>query len=128
MTIRASFLGTLGRDAESKHTPTGKVVVKFSAASNQGYGDNKKTQWVVCDAWGDRYVKLVDYLKKGTKVLVYGDIELEEYITKDGTQKTNLKCRVQDIEFAGSKNDSSPNDSSPNESNTNVRFDDDIPF
>ncbi len=127
MTIRASFFGTLGRDAESKHTPTGKVVVKFSAAINQGYGDNKKTQWVNCDAWGDRYVKLVDYLKKGTKVLVYGSIELEEYTNKEGMQKTNLKCRVNDIELAGSKNESS-NDSSPNESNPNVSFNDDVPF
>ncbi len=105
MTIRSSFKGSLGRDSEVKSVGDNNKVTKFSVASSSGYGDKKKTQWVNCEAWGDRYEKLSQYLLKGKEVLVYGDIDVNVYQAKDGTHKAEMKCRVTDIEFCGKKSD-----------------------
>ena len=133
MSIRASFHGSLGRNAETKAVGDNKVT-KFSVANNTGYGDKKKTQWVECDAWGNRYEKLANYLVKGQSVLIYGEIELNEYQGKDGTSKASLKCRVTDIELIGSKKDhegkseESPSYAHQAPNSGNDSFDDSIPF
>ena len=135
MTIRASFHGSLGRNAETKTVGENRVT-KFSVASNSGYGDKKKTDWVDCNAWGARYEKLAQYLTKGQSVLIYGELEINEYQAKDGTHKSSLRCRVTDIELIGKKGDNEgKSDESPSykaQSPANgggaAFHDDDIPF
>ena len=133
MAIRASFHGSIGRDSEVKAVGDNKVT-KFSVANNSGYGDKKKVIWIDCDAWGARYEKLAQYLLKGQSVLVYGEIEINEYKAKDGTMKSSMKCRVTDIELVGSKKD---NDGGKSEESASYSvpsasgggdFDDSIPF
>lgn len=129
MAIRSSFYGSLGRDSEVKAVGDNKVT-KFSVANNTGYGDKKKTIWIDCDAWGSRYEKLAQYLLKGQSVLVYGEIEINEYKAKDGTMKASMKCRVTDIELVGSKKDNGGGKSEEAASYTApaADFDDSIPF
>ncbi len=131
MSIRASFHGSLGRNAETKAVGDNKVT-KFSVANNSGYGDKKKTIWIDCDAWGNRYEKLANYLVKGQSVLIYGEIEINEYTSKDGTHKASMKCRVTDIELIGSKKDheGKSEDSGSYEAApaSSTDFSDDIPF
>ena len=96
-------LCNLGRDAELRYTPGGKAVANLALAYSIGYGDNKRTQWLDGSLWGDRAEKLTEHLTKGTKVLIYGDdVEIESYQKNDGTQGSKLKCRISNIEFAGS--------------------------
>lgn len=131
MAIRASFHGSLGRNAEVKTFGDNKVT-KFSVANNTGYGDKKKTVWVDCDLWGNRGEKLANYLMKGQSVLIYGEIELHEYQAKDGSNKAVLRCRVNDLELIGSKKDHDKSEEpgsyeKPAQANA-VTMDDDIPF
>lgn len=84
----------IGKDAVTRHTQAGKAVTGFSAAFDDGYGDDKKTVWLDCSAWGDRYTKLAEYLKKGTQVVVDGNIGTREH---DG--KTYLTLRIEDIKL-----------------------------
>lgn len=133
MTIRASFYGSLGRNAETKTVGDNNKVTKFSVASNSGYGDKKITQWVDCDAWGDRYEKLAQYLVKGQAVLIYGELLINEYQSKDGTNKAAMKCRVSDIELVGSskkddKQESASDHQVPHNNHVSKEIDDDIPF
>ena len=133
MAIRASFHGSIGRDSEVKAVGDNKVT-KFSVANNSGYGDKKKVIWIDCDAWGARYEKLAQYLLKGQSVLVYGEIEINEYKAKDGTMKSSMKCRVTDIELVGSEkeNDGGKSEESASYSVPSASgggdFDDSIPF
>ena len=99
--------GNLGRDAELKETANGKSVLNFSLANSLGYGENKKTQWIRCNLWGDRAAKLANHLTKGTKLLVTGELQLREY-EKDGEKKISVEMFVKDLEFmGGSKGESS---------------------
>lgn len=124
--IRASFHGSLGRNAEFKTVGENKVT-KFSVANNTGYGDKKKTQWVDCDFWGNRGEKLINYLTKGQAVLIYGEIELHEYQAKDGTNKASLRCRVNDLELIGAKKENGQHEEKK-EPEVSTDFNDDVPF
>lgn len=132
MAIRASFHGSLGRNAELKTVGENKVT-KFSVANNTGYGDKKKTQWIDCDFWGNRGEKLINYLTKGQSVLIYGEIELHEYQAKDGSNKATLRCRVSDLELLGKKDNNEGNGSTNqvNQAKSDAddsNLDDSIPF
>lgn len=104
MTIRASFVGRLTRDAEFK-TIGENQVCNFSVASDSGYGEKKLTQFVDCALWGHRGEKIHNWLLKGKQVVVYGDIGSREYDKKDGSKGFTLTCRVTDLEFVGKKED-----------------------
>lgn len=130
MTIRASFHGSLGRNAETKTVGENRVT-KFSVANNSGYGDKKTTIWIDCNAWGSRYEKLAQYLTKGQSILVYGELEMNEYQAKDGSNKTSLRCRVTDIELLGGKKsdgEGKSEDAPSYKSANGGKLDDDIPF
>ena len=53
---RVQLIGRLGKDPESKYTPTGKRVTHFSIAVSQHWkanGETKEyTEWVNVEAWG----------------------------------------------------------------------------
>lgn len=118
----------IGKDAVTRHTRAGKAVTGFSAAYDDGYGDSKKTEWLDCSAWGDRYTKLAEYLKKGTQVVVDGTIGTREH---DG--KTYLTLRIEDIKLvAKSGGGEARAASSPRQQQqpvpTDDFADDDLPF
>lgn len=97
--------GHLGNAAEIRSTPTGKQVTGFSVASNQGWGENKRTVWFRCSWWGERGTKLAEYLTKGAHVLVTGEIDEEPRIWtgRTGEPQASLEVRVYDVRLLGSK-------------------------
>lgn len=140
MTIRASFIGRLTRDAEFK-TLGENQVCNFSVASDSGYGEKKITQFIDCALWGNRGEKIHTWLLKGKQVVVYGEIGSREYDRKEGGKGFVLTCRVSDLEFVGKKEDDSyrsegqtynAKPTAPRETSaySNAPFDDrdDIPF
>ena len=99
-----TFTGNLGRDAEVRYTATGKAVTAFSVPVESGFGERKKTAWVRCSAWGERFEKLAPYLTKGKPVTVTGEISLNEY-ESNGEQRTSLELNVRDIALQGGRKD-----------------------
>lgn len=93
-----TFSGRIGRDSEVRHTGSGKSVTGFPVAVDVGYGDNKQTMWVDCSMWGERGEKLALYLTKGSVVTVSGEANLQTY-QSNGTDKTKLVCRVNDVQL-----------------------------
>jgi len=102
-----TFIGSLGRDAEVKTLDTGKSVINFSIAVNEGYGDKKTTMWVSCAKWGDK-TAVAQFLKKGGKVAVTGQVSIRSYAGKDGTNKAELTLRVSDLHLLNSSSESQP--------------------
>ena len=62
--INVTVVGNLGKDPEIRSTPSGKRVASFSIAVDQGYGENKKTEWVNVICWeklaelSEKYLKI----------------------------------------------------------------------
>ncbi len=87
---RVQLIGRLGKDPESKFTPTGKKVAHFSLAVSQRWktgGETKEyTEWVNIEAWGRLGEVCQDYLKKGRLVLIEGRLKTEKYEDKGETK------------------------------------------
>ena len=86
---KIQFIGILGRDPESRFTPSGAQVTNFSVAVNDDYktkeGETvKKTYWYKVVAWNKLGEICNQYLKKGSKVFIEGKLVL----TDDGEPKT----------------------------------------
>ncbi len=100
MTINSwTFSGNVGADAELRSTNAGEKVLSFRVASNSGFGERKKTNWVDCSFWGKRAESVSPYIRKGVKLTIIGELSLEEFTRKDGTPGTKLAVRVSEIDL-----------------------------
>lgn len=80
------LIGRLGKDAETKHTPSGICVATFSIATSyrqkdQSSGEYKeKTDWHNIVLW--RADNVSQYLVKGTQVYIEGRLQTRHYEDK----------------------------------------------
>jgi single-strand DNA-binding protein len=94
-----TFSGRVGADAELRTTQSGEKVLSFRVANDVGFGERKFTQWVDCSYWGKRGEAIANYVKKGDKVTVSGELKLEEFQRRDGTPGSKLSVRVNDMDL-----------------------------
>lgn len=120
----------VGKDAVTRYTQGGKPVTGFSAAFDNGWGDNKQTVWLDCSWWGERGTKVAEYITKGSQIVVEGSIGTREY---EG--KTHVTLDVSDVRLVGGGSGGSkggaPNRERPAKATDEPRepnLDDDIPF
>jgi len=95
-----TFSGRVGADAELRTTQSGEKVLSFRVANDVGFGDRKTTQWVDCSFWGRRAEAVANYVKKGDKITVSGEVKLEEFQRRDGTPGSKLAVRVNELDLA----------------------------
>ena len=133
--------GNITKDAELRYTANDKAYSKFSIANNEGYGDNKKTNFFNCTLWGKSAENLNRFLTKGQKVLITGKVEINDYKDKEGVERKIIDINVDSfggVELLGNKsqqesgtnNDTSNNSDFPIDSNDDMTpVDDDVlPF
>ena len=88
---RVQLIGYLGRDPESKYTPTGKRVTDFPIAITSRWKDDEgnakeHTEWVNIEAWGNLAETCHEYLGKGSLVYVEGRMKTDRYETQGETR------------------------------------------
>ena len=80
---RVQLIGYLGKDPETRFTPTGKKVTHFSLAVTQHWktgGEMKEyTDWVYIEAWGRLGEVCSQYLHKGSLAYVEGRLKVDRY-------------------------------------------------
>lgn len=94
------FVGFLGADPEERMTSKGKRVVVLRLGVKSRSGVKEETVWCRCNIWHNRYDKMLPYLKKGSGVIVAGDISVESYMSKDGSPQASLVVSVDTIKFS----------------------------
>ncbi len=117
---RIQLIGYLGRDPESRFTPSGKRVTHFSLGVTQrwktGEDSKESTEWVNVEAW-DRLAEIShDYLKKGSLVYVEGRLKTDryedngenKYFTKVVALQMQFLDRRQADDGAGAPEDAAP--------------------
>ena len=129
-----SIAGVLGKDPELKQVGQDQVL-SFTVADSQG--KEKPTLWWNCQMWGKRATTLQQYMAKGQKVTVSGNVQMREYTDKDGNKKTAMDVRVNDVALQGGGEQQAPK-AAPAPKQTPARqpaapsgfddMDDDIPF
>lgn len=108
------IVGNLGRDPEMRYTPSGQAVTNFSLASNRTYTGKdgqrvKETIWFRVTVWGKQAESCNNYLQKGSKVLVEGQIKPDEngspriWNRQDGTPAASFEVTALTVRFLDSR-------------------------
>jgi single-strand DNA-binding protein len=110
--LKLHGLARLGRNAEVRYTASGDAACTLALAFTYGQKDpdgKRPTQWVDATLWGKRAEGLAEHLVKGRALVVaLSDPHIEEYTTRDGRTGTKIVARVDDLAFAGSRDDATP--------------------
>jgi single-strand DNA-binding protein len=95
------LLGHLGRDAETKFTPGGAAVTRFSVATNRRWKDKDSGEWKEETDWSNvvlwRSENLANYLTKGKQVYVEGRLQTRSYEDKDGKKVYSTEVIADDV-------------------------------
>ncbi len=101
------LVGNLGRDAETKFTPSGASVTRFSVATTRRWKDQQtndwkeETNWTNVSVW--RQEKLANYLTKGKQVYVEGRLQTRSYDDKDGKKVYTTDVIADDVILLGGR-------------------------
>ena len=111
---KAILMGRLTRDPEVRYSQTDSnmAIARFSLAVDRRYkkqGDTVTADFFNCTAFGKQGEFVEKYLKKGTKIVVTGRIQNDNYTNKEGQKVYSVQIMVEEIEFAESKASSQSN-------------------
>lgn len=124
-----TIVGNLGGDCRT-NSVGGSDVCNFSVAMTSGYGDKKQTHWVDCAYWGAGGKAVAQYLTKGQRVAVSGELSMKPAQDK---YPAGFSLRVNSLTLCGGKESggtsSAPvSQSAPSSAPADSIDDDDIPF
>jgi single-strand DNA-binding protein len=110
------LVGRLGKDAETRFTPAGVAVTKFSVATSRRWKDQQTQEWKEETDWSDvtlwRAENLANYLTKGTQVYVEGRLQTRSYDDKDGKKVYRTEVVSEQVILLGGRGDNAgPGDS-----------------
>lgn len=108
------MMGRLTKDPEVRYTQgdSPKAVAKFSLAVDRRFKNingEQETDFFNCTCFGKTAEFCEKYLRKGTKVLVEGRLQNDNYTNRDGQKVTATGIVLDNLEFCESKkNDEKP--------------------
>ncbi len=92
--------GHLGADPETRVTPQGRKVTNFRIAVNVWQSGEEVTIWYRVAVWGDNYEKILTHLKKGSAVIVNGNLRKPTIWTDaNGNNHVQLEVDAHHIQF-----------------------------
>ncbi len=97
---RASLMGRLGQDPEIRNTQNGEKVANFSLATGEQWKDKntgekrERTEWHRVVIWGPLARVAEQYLKKGARVLVEGNIRTRKWQDQSGNDRWSTEIVV----------------------------------
>ena len=103
------LIGNLGKDAETKFTPSGTSVTNFSLATTRKWKDQASGEWKEQTEWHRikywRAENVANYLLKGKQVYVEGRLETRSYDDKDGKKVYTTEVVCEHLVLLGSRQD-----------------------
>ena len=96
------LVGNLGRDPEVRRMPSGDAIVNLRLATTESWRDKatgerkEKTEWHSVVIFNENLAKVAEqYLKKGSKVYIEGQLQTRKYNDKDGAEKYSTEVVLQ---------------------------------
>lgn len=113
------IMGRLGIDPEERFTSGGQKVITLRVATSSKQGGKEETLWWRVTIWGDRFDRMMPYLKKGSSVIAIGEMKKPTiYTDKSGQPQASLEMTAEMLKFApsgGNKGDNKANSSNEQE-------------
>ena len=100
--------GNAGRDPETKELE-GTRVTSFPLATDTYKGKDasgkakEEAMWVRVNAWGKLAETVAKMVKKGTPVLVSGELQIRQYTDKNNGERTSVEVRAEQVKLLDSK-------------------------
>jgi single-strand DNA-binding protein len=100
---RVQLIGRLGKDPETRSTPTGKKVCHFSLAVDRRWktidGESKAaTDWFNIEAWGRLGEVTQQYMHKGRLVFIEGRLQTDR-IEQGGENRYFTKVIARSVQW-----------------------------
>ncbi len=101
---QSTLAGHLGADPEVRFTSTGQKVTTLRLAAKARRGSKDKgddTIWWRVTVWGEQFDKMIVHLKKGSAIMVFGEISKPEIFTdKEGKPQISMNITAHHIAFS----------------------------
>ncbi len=99
---RATIIGRLTQDPESRMTPQGSSVTSFSVATNFVWNDangqkQEKVEYHNVVAWRKLAEICAQYLKKGSKVFLEGRLQTRDWEGQDGVKRYRTEIILENM-------------------------------
>ena len=91
-------VGRVGKDPELTYANNGTALVKFSLATDDGFGESKTTTWHNVVAFAKAAEAVAKYVQKGAVVGVVGRQQHREY-EKDGVKRYFAEINASQVQF-----------------------------
>jgi single-strand DNA-binding protein len=137
------LVGNLGRDPEVRRTNSGDPVVNFTLATSESWRDKasgerkERTEWHRIVIFNENIAKVAEqYLHKGSKVYIEGQLSTRKWTDKDGNEKYTTEIVLNrfrgELQMLDSRGDgggrASAGTDEPARSFERAEMDDEIPF
>ena len=104
------IIGRLGKDPETRYTPQGSAMTRFTVASGRRWRtaegeDREDTEWFNVVAWDKLGEICNQYLTKGARVYVEGRLQTRKWQDKDGQDRYTTEVIASDMIMLSSKQD-----------------------
>jgi single-strand DNA-binding protein len=110
--------GHLGADPEVRFTSTGKKVTTLRVAARTRKGQTEDTIWWRVTIWGEQYDKMIPYLKKGSAIVVAGELHKPEIFNdREGKPQVSMEITAAYVQFSpfGKPGSASQTDGQPSQ-------------
>ena len=123
------LIGNATRNAELRHTGTGKPVSNIRLATNRVVNGQETTQFHTVICW-DKLAEITShYVKKGEPLYVEGRLEYRTFEDGDGVERGTVEIVANDVQFLGRRRSKAASDTPEGSSDlTNDLSADNVPF
>ena len=95
------LVGNATRDAELRHTQSGKAVSGIRLATNRVVNGQEETQFHTIVCWDKLAETTATYVEKGDPLYVEGRLQYRSYKDEEGKERGVAEVVAVDIQFLG---------------------------
>lgn len=143
---KAMIIGNLGAEPDTRYMPSGDAVTNLSIATSEKWKDKQtgepkeRTEWHRVALFGRTAEVAAEYLHKGSKVYIEGQLQTRKWQDKDGHDRYTTEIKGQRLVMLDSKGSGQQSGQPSGQQQRNEPaqdgggqpgpddFDDDIPF
>lgn len=96
-----TIAGHLGADPEVRFTSSGQKVTTLRVAARARRSGKDETIWWKVTIWGEQFDKIIPYFKKGSPIIVVGELNKPEIFTdREGRPQVSMSITALNIMFS----------------------------
>jgi single-strand DNA-binding protein len=96
-----TIAGHLGADPEVRFTSSGQKVTTLRVAARARRSGKDETIWWKVTVWGEQFDKMIPYFKKGSSIIVFGELNKPEIFTdREGRPQVSMSVTALNLQFS----------------------------